>query len=243
MTPKKAVTSAKIVSAILALAFIGVALGGCTDPSSPIAGDIWVDSTFSNDQVSNACLDDVMRVAKAVAASHGVVYVHTFDGDPLSRRGLSEPFSASQVPPNLQNTSGEGEYLEEQAGNLESKIEKLILEDPTVYGTPLLEVLAAAGRTHVPSDELHRVVICTDGLFGDVRPEKMTLKEARIEGAQLRSRLSGSIVDIIGLGVSAPGTGRRIEQTRPLVEALLESANVRLGFWGVDLPKPWPPHE
>ncbi len=222
---------------------LGLAATGCGNSATPIVGDIFIDVTFSNDQVANACLTDVMRATKAVATTHGTVYVHSFDGDPLSRRGLSEPFTESQVPPDLQNTSGEGEYLEEQADKLESEIEDLINEDAEVKGTPLLEVLTAAGRTNVPSGEKHRIVICTDGLFTDVRPGKMTAEEAQAKGVNRHARLSGAVVDFIGLGVSAPGTGRRIEQTRPLVESLLEGAGARLEYWGVDLPKPWPPHE
>lgn len=228
--------------ALVCLAAV-LGLAACGSSAEPVTTDIYVDSTFSNDQVAAECFPDVMRAVKATAASHGVVSFHTFDGDPLRRRGTSAAFSEDDIPRDLRGTSGEDEYLESLTeGELEEEIEELIAEPPQVYGTPLLLVLARAAQFQEDDggEGKHRILICTDGLFGDVRPDEMTEEDARERGANLASGLKGTTVDFIGLDVSAPGSGRRIAQTRALVRALLSGAGAHLGIWNAELPPIWP---
>jgi hypothetical protein len=232
-----------IVGACILGVVLPIALGGCGEnhrlTDEPIAMDIYVDATFSNDQVALGCLPDVMTAATLAAGSRGSVEFHTFDGDPFRRRGLSESFEATVLPANIKGTSGETTHLEEQAEELEPQIKELILEPPTVGGTPLLELLERAARHTASSGNLARILICTDGLFTDVNPLRMTAQQARIEGEALPQTLRGVTVDFIGLDGSAPGRGRRIEQTKPLVEALLLGAGAQLGEWDLELPPSW----
>jgi hypothetical protein len=220
-----------------------IGLTSCGSSSEPITSDIYVDSTFSNDQVAADCFPDVMRAIRTTAASHGVVSFHTFDGDPLRRRGTSAAFSEDDIPRDLRGTSGEDEYLESLSeGELEEEIEALIAEPPEVYGTPLLLVLSRAAQFQEDDggEGNHRILICTDGLFGDVRPGEMTEEEASERGANLAPGLKGATVDFIGLDVSAPGSGRRIAQTRALVRAVLSGAEAHFGTWNAELPPIWP---
>lgn len=201
--------------------------------------DVYVDSTFSNDQVAIGCLGDVMEAAKLAAGSRGSFRFHTFDGDPFRRRGLTESFGADQIPPDVKGTSGETAYLEEQAEELEGEIEDLIAEPPTVGGTPLIDLLERAARHTPRSDGLNRILICTDGLFTDVNPVEMTAAEAGAEGEALPPNLRGAVIDFIGLDGSAPGRGRRVEETKPLVEALLDGTGAELGNWDLELSPNW----
>lgn len=215
---------------------------GCDEPQMltdrPLSMDIYVDSTFSNDQVAAECTDDVMTAAKLAAGSRGFLEFHTFDGDPFRRRGLSELFN-EEVPASVKGTSGEIEYLEEQAEELEGEINELIAEPPVVGGTPLVELLERAARNASRGNVDDRILICTDGLFTDVTPIKMTVAEARTEGEGLGPNLEGVAIDFIGLDASDPGRGRRIEQTKPLVRALLSAAGAEMGVWNVELGSEW----
>jgi hypothetical protein len=220
-----------------------VALGGCGEnhrlTDEPIAMDIYVDSTFSNDQVALGCVPDAMMATELAAGSRGSIKFHTFDGDPFRRRGLSESFEAEVLPANIKGTSGETAYLEEQAKDLEPQMKKLTLERATIPGTPLVELLERAARHTASTDDLNRILICTDGLFTDVNPLAMTTRRALAKGRALPRTLRGITVDFIGLDGSAPGRGRRIEQTKPLVEALLLGARAKLGTWDLELPPSW----
>lgn len=216
---------------------------GCSEDhrltKKPLAMDIYVDSTFSNDEVASECTDDVLTAAELAAASRGTLRFHTFDGDPFRRRGLSASFGDEAIPADIKGTSGETAYFEEQAKELEPEMEELIAEPPTVGGTPLVQLLERAGRHTARTDALNRILICTDGLFTDVNPKEMTSAQARAEGEQLPASLRGVTIDFIGLDGSAPGRGKRIEQTKPLVEALLQGAGAELGNWDLELAPSW----
>ena len=79
-----------VLAACAALAVVLV-IEGCGGKQEltdrPISMDIYVDATFSNDQVARECMPDVMSAARLAAASRGFVALHTFDGDPFRRRG------------------------------------------------------------------------------------------------------------------------------------------------------------
>jgi hypothetical protein len=201
--------------------------------------DIYVDVTYSNDQVATSCMDDVMDAATLAAGSRGFLKFHTFDGDPFRRRGLTESFEAERIPPDVEGTSGETAYLEGLAEDLKGEMERLIAEPPTVGGSPLVDLLERAGRHTSRPDALNRILICTDGLFTDVNPLEMTPADAEAAGEALPSSLNGVVVDFIGLDGSAPGRGRRIEQTKPLVRALLHGAGVEMGNWELELAPDW----
>lgn len=219
-----------------------VALTGCSNAQQltdrPISVDAYVDSTFSNDQVARECLPDIMTAAKLAAASRGSFSLHTFDGDPFRRRGLSESFR-EEVPLDVQGTSGELEHLEDQADALQAEIEELIEEPPVVGGTPLLDLLRRAERKSPSSRAVRRLLICTDGLFTDLTPKDVTVAEARRASEQIGDNLDGVTVDLIGLDASDPGRGRHIEAIRPRVEAVLEGAGMELGSWDVELGAEW----
>ena len=236
-------SSRLVVGACILGGVLPIALSGCGEnhrlTDEPIAMDIYVDATFSNDQVALECLPDVMRAATLAAGSRGSVKFHTFDGDPFRRRGLNESFEATVLPANIKGTSGETASLEELAKDLEPQIKELILEPPTVGGTPLLALLERTARHTASPGNLNRILICTDGLFTDVSPLKMTSQKARAEGKALLQTLRGITVDFIGLDGSAPGRGRRIEQTKPLVEDVLLSAGAQLGEWDLELSPSW----
>ncbi len=221
---------------------VALMLTGCDEPQeltdTPLSIDIYVDSTFSNDQVASECMEDVMSAIKLAAGSRGFVEVHTFDGDPFRRRGLSKHFNEG-VPSSVEGTSGEIEFLEEEAEELEAGVEELIAEPPEVGGTPLIQLLERAARNAPQGSVDDRVLICTDGLFTDVTPVGMTVAEARAEGEGLGPNLEGVTIDFIGLDASDPGRGRRIEDTKPLVEALLGAAGAQLGVWNIELGSEW----
>ena len=228
------------VCAAIALA---IALMGCDEKQKltdrPISMDIYVDATYSNDQVAGECMPDVMAAARLAAASRGFVTFRSFDGDPFRRRGVSKAFDEG-VPASREGTSGELEYLEEQASDMRGELEGLAKERPVVGGTPLIDVLRRAarnGRGH--SGALRRVLICTDGLFTDVNPHVMTLAEARRAGARIGQGLRGATVDFIGIDASDPDRGDYVESLRPLVEALLRAAGVQMGNWDVELGSEW----
>jgi hypothetical protein len=235
----------KVAIAALSLCLVtcvALALVGCDEPQAlteePLSMDIYVDSTFSNDQVAHDCVSDIMIAVKLTAASRGFLEFHTFDGDPFRRRGLSEHFDEG-VPANVEGTSGELTYLEDQGAKLEGRIKELIAERPVVGGSPLVAVLQRAARNTPDGKVEKRVLICTDGLFTDVTPVRMTTGEARSEGKKLGPNLGGATVDFIGLDASDPGRGRRIEDTKPLVEALMGGAEMRMGIWNVELGSEW----
>jgi hypothetical protein len=215
-----------------------LAMGCGNSDHHPIAMDVYVDSTFSNDQVARGCVADVILAAKLAAASRGTLSFHTFDGDPLRRRGMSAIFSEGEIPAELKGTSGEDEYLEEQAEKLRGRIEALIAKPPKVGGSPLLGVLERAARSRHGS-AAKRILICTDGLFTDVNPNTMTREEAHVAGEELKPQLEGATVDFIGLDASAVGRGRLIEQTRPVVKAVLVGAGAEMGNWNVELDPSW----
>jgi hypothetical protein len=222
---------------------VSLSIGGCDEPrkltDEPISMDIYVDSTFSNEKVAHKCMPDVMAAARLTAGSRGYLSFHTFDGDPFRRRGINEPFTDGSVPLDVKGTSGEIESLEDQATELKPRIEKLIEEPAKVGGSPLLLVLERAARQTPRQDTLNLVLICTDGLFTDVNPLEMGDAEARAGGAALGSNLRGVTVDFIGLDGSAPGRGKRIEHTKPLVQAVLAGAGARFGNWGLEMPPDW----
>jgi hypothetical protein len=201
--------------------------------------DVYVDSTFSNDEVASECMGDVQVAAKLAAASRGSLKFHTFDGDPFRRRGLSVSFGDEAIPGDVKGTSGETAYLEQQAEELEAQMGELIDEPPTVGGTPLIQLLERAGRHTAQTDALNRILICTDGLFTDVNPKEMTEAQARQAGAALSPNLRGITIDFIGLDGSAPGRGKRIEETKPLVEAVLQGVGAEMGNWDLELPPNW----
>lgn len=218
-------------------------MGGCGEDhrltQRPLDIDIYVDSTFSNDEVASECMNDVISAAELAAASRGTLKFHTFDGDPFRRRGLSASFGDEAIPADIKGTSGETAYFEQQAEELEAEMEELIAEPPTVGGTPLIQLLERAGRHTAQTDALNRMLICTDGLFTDVNPKEMTSAQAREAGESLPSSLRGITIDFIGLDGSAPGRGKRIEETKPLVESLLQGAGAELGNWDLELPPSW----
>lgn len=224
---------------------VSVALTGCDEPEKltdrPLSLDIYVDTTYSNDQVAAGCMDDLVAAAKLAAGSRGFLEFHTFDGDPFHRRGLSEHFDEG-VPSNVEGTSGEISHLEKEAEGLKPAFEELIEEQPTVGGSPLIEVLERAARNAPQADAYNRILICTDGLFTDVTPIKMTVSEARVVGRELRPNLQGVSVDFIGLDASDPERGPRIEATKPLVRALLVSASAEMGVWNLELGSRWRPN-
>lgn len=217
-------------------------LAGCDESQSltsqPISMNIYVDTTFSNEDVAAKCLPEVMSAATLAAASRGFVDFHVFDGDPYRRRGLSANFS-EEVPRNIRGTSDELHYLEEQAEKLEGEVRQMISQKAVVGGTPLIELLDRIAEEPAQGKVAERVFICTDGLFTDVNPLKMSVPQAESAGRALPPGLKGSVVDFTGLDASAPGRGRRVQQTKPLVEALLDSAGAKLGNWGDGLDPQW----
>lgn len=219
-------------------------LVGCDEPekltSKPIAIDIYVDSTFSNDQVALKCMPDVMAAARLAAGSRGYLDFHTFDGDPFRRRGITESFTEGRIPADIEGTSGEIEHLEGQADDLESEFRKRIEEEkPKVGGSPLILLLERAARSGPHPGALNLILICTDGLFTDVNPVVMDQAEAKASGEALGPNLRGVTVEFIGLDGSAPNRGKRIEQTKPLVRELLQAAGANLGNWELELPSAW----
>jgi hypothetical protein len=228
-----------------ALLFVGLSLtfARCGEDHNltdePISMDIYVDSTFSNKDVASECMPDVLAAVELAAGSRGTLKFHTFDGDPFRRRGLSRSFGEETLPADIKGTSGETSYLEKQAQELEVQISELIAEPPSVGGTPLIELLERAGRHPASPAGINRILICTDGLFTDVNPLEMNEQKARSAGESLPKSLSGVTIDFIGLDGSAPGRGRRIEDTKPLVEALLGGAGANLGTWDLELGPHW----
>jgi hypothetical protein len=237
------VSKMKAIIGLCIVPVMALALSGCSEDHAltrrPLAMDLYVDATFSNDEVASECMNDIQAAAKLAAASRGSLKFHTFDGDPFRRRGLSVSFGDEAIPGDIKGTSGETAYFEEQAEELEGQMEELIAEPPTVGGTPLLQLLERAGRHTTQTDALNRILICTDGLFTDVDPKKMTEAQARQAGEALPSNLRGITIDFIGLDGSAPGRGKRIEETKPLVEAVLHGAGAQLGNWDLELPPSW----
>jgi hypothetical protein len=216
---------------------------GCDEPekltAKPIAMDIYVDSTFSNDEVAPECMPDVMAAARLTAGSRGYLDFHTFDGDPFRRRGTTESFTEGRVPPDVEGTSGEIKHLEGEADDLEAEFEELIAEPPEVGGSPLVLLLERAARSAPHPGARNLILICTDGLFTDVNPLVMDLAEAKASGKALGPNLRGVKVEFIGLDGSAPNRGKRIEQTKPLVHELLTAAGAELGNWELELPSAW----
>jgi hypothetical protein len=201
--------------------------------------DIYVDATYSNTEVAEECMNDIITAMEVTAGSRGTVKFHTFDGDPFRRRGISKNFGEEALPGDVKGTSGEVEYLEGQARDLEPELQQLIDEKPTVPGTPLIDLLERASRHMSGSPAFNRILICTDGLFTDVNPVEMSAAEARSAGEELPSSLTGITVDFIGLDGSAPDRGRRIEKTKPLVDALLAGASAKRGVWDLELGPDW----
>lgn len=220
-----------------------LALVGCGEnfelTEIPISVDIYVDSTYSNDQVDHECMDDVMEAARLAAGSRGYLRFHTFDGDPFHARGMSESFDEVVLPGGVEGTAGETKYLEGKADDLRPKIEELIEEKADIPETPLIHLLERAGRSTVSTEALEHILICTDGLFTDVNPNKMTRDDAASIGASLPSALQDVVVDFIGLDGSEPERGPYIERTRPLVQAMLAGAGTRIGSWELELPNSW----
>jgi hypothetical protein len=234
----------RISKSLLVCVAAGAAvLGGCGEnydlTETPISVDVYVDSTYSNDQADMECVDDVMEAAKLAAASRGHFKFHTFDGDPFRGRGINEPFDELVIPGGTENTAGETGYLEGKAEDLQPEIEELIIKGAEVPGTPLIQLFERAGR-HTPDDEvINRILICTDGLFTDLDPNQVSREEAVVAGEELPIALEGTVVDFIGLDGSSPERGRYVERTRPLVQALLTGAGMRLGAWDLELPVDW----
>lgn len=229
----------RVISICVAITVLAVGSVGCGGSDhKPIAMDVYVDSTFSNDQVALGCVPDLILAAKLAAVSRGTLSFHTFDGDPLRRRGMSAVFTEDELPAELKGTSGEDEYLEEQAEKLQPRFETLIEKEPKIPGSPLLGVLERAARTR-HGTATKRILICTDGLFTDVNANEMTLEEARAAGSELRRQLHGATVDFIGLDASAIGRGRVVERTRPVVKAVLAGAGAEMGNWNVELDPSW----
>ena len=235
--------STKTIGGVCLGAALLAMLAGCGEDhrltETPLAIDIYVDSTFSNDEVASECMKDVLSAAELAAGSRGTLKFHTFDGDPFRRRGLSASFSDENLPADVKGTSGETAYLEDQVSELESEIEELIAEPPTVGGTPLIQLLERAGRHTAQTGASNRILICTDGLFTDVNPKRMDAAEARTAGEALPDNLEGIPIDFIGLDGSAPGRGRLIEQTKPLVEAVVAGAGAEFANWDLELPPTW----
>lgn len=235
------------VSALVATLVLTLLLAGCGGvETKPVTVDAFLDATYSNDQVANECVDDIARAAQIAAESRGHLFFHTFDGDPLRRRGTSRDFSDVTVPNKYKGTAKEAEGLEhaaeEEIEELRPEIEELAAETPKVGGTPLVGVLTRAARIQAEGEVVgpHRILICTDGLFTDVTP-KLSPDEVSRLGASLDSKLPGATVDFIGLAVSVPGTGPFIEKIKPRVQELLDLAGARMGVWDVELPAGWRP--
>jgi hypothetical protein len=222
---------------------MGLVVSGCSEnhdlTTQRIAMDIYVDATFSNDQVAEKCMKDVMIATRLAAGSRGAVAFHTFDGDPFRRRGEARSFGEETIPGDVEGTSGETGYLEDQGDDLEDEFLGLIAEPPTVWGTPLIAVLERAARHPPRKGPVKRMLICTDGLFTDLNPNKMTVEEARLEGEAIQPDLDGVRVDFIGLDGSAPDRGKYVERTKPLVVALLAGAGAQFGSWDLELPPEW----
>jgi len=232
-----------VVLGICGLLF-GATASGCGGGSltdNPLSVDIYVDATFSNQNFARGCLPDVMSAAGLAAASRGSVSLHTFDGDPFHRRGISQTFGEEDLPPDLKETSVEAEaqYLEEAAAGLEGQFEKLIAEPASVGGSPLVDLLERAAGEGAPDDAVRRLLICTDGLFTDLRFGDAGAREAEAQGRRRLRALAGVGIDFIGIDGSASGRGRFLAQMKPSVEALLRGAGAGFGAWSLELGPHW----
>lgn len=219
-----------------------LSLIGCSEnydlTKVPISVDIYVDSTYSNNEVDLECMEDVMEAAKLAAGSQGNLSFHTFDGDPFHSRGLNESFSDLALPGEVEGSDGQTGYLENKAEELRPRMEELVEADAVVPETPLIGLLMRAGRGST-SSAIRHILICTDGLFTDLNPNHVSIEDAKTAGKDLPPTLKGVVVDFIGLDASAPDRGEFIERTRPLVLALLTSAEADLGSWDLELPANW----
>jgi hypothetical protein len=232
----------------LAVAAAAIALGGCGGvATNPVTVDAFLDATYSNKDVSDKCLADLHRAALTAAESRGLFFFHTFDGDPLRRRGTSADFGDLEVPNRFKGTGKELEGLEAAAVDavdetLWPEVEAMASEPPKVGTTPLVGVLTRAVRIQEEGQVVgpHRVLICTDGLFTDVTP-RSSPEEVSELGSSLEGKLAGATVDFIGLAVSVPGTGTYVDKGRPQVQQLLEEAGATMGIWDVELPAGWEP--
>lgn len=238
--------SAAVLAASLALC-LGLLFGGCGGVETrPVTVDAFLDATYSNDQVAGECLGDIKRAAQVAAESGGRFFFHTFDGDPLRRRGASIDFADVKVPNKYKETSKELDGLRQAAEDAVDErwpeIEVLAEERPTVGETPLIGVLTRAARIQAEGEVVgpHRILLCTDGLFTDV-DARSSPDEVSQFGASLQSKLKGATVDFIGLAVSVPGTGPFVEKTKPPVEELLAETGATMGIWDVELPAGWEP--
>jgi hypothetical protein len=235
-----------VVAALAACLALLVGCGGGGVVTKPVTVDAFLDATYSNDQVAAECLEDIKHAAQVAAESRGRFFFHTFDGDPLRRRGTTADFAELEVPARYRGTSKEVEGLrsaaEKEVEELWPEVETLAAEKPVVPETPLAGVLTRAARIQAEGEVVgpHRIVICTDGLFTDVN-KKSTSEGVHQLGASLRSKLSGATIDFIGLAVSVPGTGPYVEKGKPPVEELLAEAEATMGVWDVELPAGWEP--
>ena len=230
--------SVRLAAIVLPMIISVVVLLGCGEnPPSVITA---LDGTFSDQKVAAQCLPELDRAADIAAERGGSFTFFAYDGDPLSRRGISIDFGDQAIPNRLKGTEKEGEYRVEQAGPILNEMHKLASDRPTVGGTSLLGVLTriariAKGLGSVPT----YVVNCGDGLWTDLRPG-MSDREVQGLAREIPVGMEGMTIDFVGLSVSAPGSGHWVERLRPLVKQILEDKQAHLGVYDVELPADWP---
>jgi hypothetical protein len=199
-----------------------------------------LDTSYSNRNVASECMGDLDRVAET-AASEGSPYTFfAYDGDPLSRRGISEDFGAIPIPSRYSGTKKVRDYRVGQIGPVLEEMESQAEKAPQLVGTPLKGVLTRIARIgHEAGDRPKHAVNCGDGIWTDLKP---TTDPQRIEEMveEIPSGLQGMTIDFIGLSASAEDTGQFVERLRPRIEEVLELKHAHLGVYDIELPASWP---
>jgi hypothetical protein len=190
--------------------------------------------------VATKCLADLDRAADLAAERGGAFTFFAYDGDPLSRRGISVDFGGLPIPNRLKGTEKEGEYRVEKAGAVLDEMHELAISGPVVGGTSLVGVLTRIARIAEGLDAVPAYVVnCGDGLWTDLKPG-MLAKKADALAREIPPGLEGTTIDFVGLGASVPGSGPWVEKLRPLVKQVLKDKHAHLGVYDIELPADWP---
>jgi hypothetical protein len=223
--------------ALLVTACGSVAFGcGENSPSAITA----LDGSFSNQGVEASCLSDLDHVAEVAAEQSGTFTFFAYDGDPLSRRGISVDFGDTDIPNRYKGTEKESQVRVDGAKSVLDEMQELAAERPQVGETPLVGVLTRIARIAGESPDPPKYVVnCGDGIWTDLDPE-MSDDQIQELAQKIPSGLEGVKVDFIGLGASDPGTGEWIESLRSVVERILRAKHAELGVYDIELPAAWP---
>jgi hypothetical protein len=237
VTPRSA-TGKVAALLVVSTAICGFAFLGCggTAPSVITA----LDGTFSDEAVEAKCLTDLDHAASLAAEKGGSFTFFAYDGDPLSRRGISVDFGEMDVPNRLKGTEKVSEYRVEQASSVLDEMRTLAADQPEIGGTSLVGVLTRIARiAHESNPPPTYIVNCGDGIWTDLKPD-MGKEEIQKLAREVPPGLEGRTIDFVGLSASTPGSGPWVEKFQPLIKQLLEEKHAHLGVYDIELPADWP---